>query len=69
MARNDLNQHDVASALGMTQTGLSARLRGRTEFRLCELLAVANLLNVRLEVLLDGLQEASESGHDQIAAV
>ncbi|WP_366134488.1 helix-turn-helix transcriptional regulator, partial [uncultured Citricoccus sp.] len=53
-------QTEAAQQIGMPQTALSARLRGRIDFRIGELLALAHLLGVRLEVLLHGLEEKDD---------
>lgn len=54
MARRGVTQADLAAALGITQPGVSARLHGRTDWRLKELSVVAETLGVPLSALLDG---------------
>lgn len=59
MARAGLTQTDLASRLGLGQSGLSKRLRGSIAFDVNELAAVAAVLEVRLPVLLDGAEAAA----------
>lgn len=58
MARHGLTQTALADALGITQPGVSARLRGRIDWRLGELQAVAEVLGVPLDTLLTGVVAA-----------
>lgn len=60
LSRRDLTQTEAARRLNMPQTALSARLRGKIDFRIGELLALADLVGVPLSALMDGLQEADE---------
>ena len=52
MARKALTQSDVASVLGLSQASVNDRLKGRREWRLDELLKVADLLGVQASALL-----------------
>lgn len=52
MARRGAKQVDVANALGLSQSGVSHRLRGRVPFTVPELMMVAGLLDVTLADLL-----------------
>jgi transcriptional regulator with XRE-family HTH domain len=54
MARRKISQEAVAQTLGLSQASVSARLRGVTPFRVDELLRIADLLDVPLELLLVG---------------
>lgn len=60
LSRRDISQTEAAHQIGMPQTALSARLRGRIDFRIGELLALAHLLGVPLSVLLHGLEEKDD---------
>lgn len=60
LSRRDISQTDAARQIEMPQTALSARLRGRIDFRIGELLSLAHLLGVPLSVLLQGLQEKDD---------
>ncbi|WMY80049.1 helix-turn-helix transcriptional regulator [Citricoccus sp. I39-566] len=60
LSRREISQTEAAHQIGMPQTALSARLRGRIDFRIGELLALSHLLGVRLEVLLHGLEEKDD---------
>jgi transcriptional regulator with XRE-family HTH domain len=55
VARKGLSQVTIATALGLPQSGVSRRLRGKVPFSLDELSAVAALVNVPLATLLDGV--------------
>lgn len=63
VARQRVPQVRIAGSLGVTQSGVSKRLRGLVPFSIDELHAIACLLDVPLAVLLDGVdtteQEAS----------
>lgn len=48
LARRGLTQKDLAVALGMTETTLSGRLRGRSAFDTDELLVVAATIGVSI---------------------
>ena len=52
MARHEKTQTDVAAILGMSQNGVSRRLRGQTAWRLSELRALAAALDVPLTALV-----------------
>lgn len=52
MARKGLTQRDLAALLGLSQPTVSARMRGRTEFTVSELRAIASWLNVPASYLL-----------------
>ena len=54
MARRKISQEAVAQTLGLSQASVSARLRGVTPFRVDELLRIADLLGVPLDLLLAG---------------
>lgn len=52
MARRGVSQTALADQLGITQTGVSTRLRGKVAFNVDELAAVAAVLEVPVTVLL-----------------
>lgn len=52
LALRDMTQADLAEAIGMSRTALSARLRGLREFTFSELEAIASALDVSLHGLL-----------------
>ena len=52
MARRGVTQAELAAALDLTQPGVSARLRGRTDWRFRELATVAEALGVSVADLL-----------------
>lgn len=52
MARQRITQTELAIALSIPQTQVSARLRGAVEWRVTELLSVADLLGVPASTLL-----------------
>lgn len=55
MARKGVNQTQMAEALGISQAAVSARLRGVTPFDINELAAIARLLGVTVERLVEGV--------------
>jgi transcriptional regulator with XRE-family HTH domain len=56
MARKGFTQTRVASALGVSQASVSARLRGVTPFSIDELVTLAQVLDVPLDRLLEGVE-------------
>lgn len=52
MARRGVKQIDLAAELGLSQTGVSKRLLGKTPFTINEIAIVAAFLNVPLTQLL-----------------
>ncbi|AZT99050.1 helix-turn-helix domain-containing protein [Brevibacterium aurantiacum] len=52
MVRKQLKQADVAQLLGFAQKNVSNRLRGQIPFRIDELLAIANYMDITLAQLL-----------------
>ena len=55
MARQGVTQMVLARKIGISQAAVSARLRGTTPFDINELTAIAAVLGVPLDVLLDGV--------------
>jgi transcriptional regulator with XRE-family HTH domain len=52
MARRRITQSDLATALGVSQPAVSARLAGRTPFTVAELATAARVVDVPLSQLL-----------------
>ena len=52
LVRRGLKQSDIAEVLGIVQSGVSHRLRGRTPFTFDQLVLIADLLDVSLAELL-----------------
>lgn len=52
MARRGVLQRDVAIALGIDQAGVSNRLTGKSKLSADELVAIAQLLDVSVSVLV-----------------
>lgn len=52
MSRKGKTQNDLARVLGMSQVGVSRRLRGVTAFNVDELAAVSEALQVPIDKLL-----------------
>jgi transcriptional regulator with XRE-family HTH domain len=57
MWRGKVPQTELAAELGIDQSALSRRLRGRTAWKATELLYIAERLNVTLEDLVPGREE------------
>ena len=56
MARRDVKQEALATALGITQPSLSMRLRGRTRWTVQDLATVSRVLDVPVAELLSTLK-------------
>lgn len=52
MARRGVTQTTLAGLLGLSQVAVSSRLRGVTAWRVSEIVAVADFLEVSVEHLL-----------------
>lgn len=57
LSRNDVTQTQAARVIGLPQNALSARLHGRVEFRLSELLTICELLGIDLGTILADVQQ------------
>ena len=55
MARCGVTQTTLARKIGLSQTAVSARLKGRTPFDINELVLIAQVLGVPLDTLLAGV--------------
>jgi|GEM_PF-2625433 len=58
ISRQDLTQTTVAMRMQLQQNALSGRLHGRIPFRLSELLSLAEILDVPLDDLLNGVEDS-----------
>jgi hypothetical protein len=54
-ARRRMTQTDIAAVLGENQQWISRRMNGAVEWRISELVAIADLLGVHPAVLMGGL--------------
>lgn len=61
LSKQGINQTVAACSLGLRQNSLSARLYGKTQFRLDELLALATLFEISLHDLLECVEEEYRS--------
>jgi predicted transcriptional regulator len=59
LARAGRTQADIATLLGISQPSVSERMRGNTPWRVTELTAVAEFLNVSVSVLLSETDPAA----------
>ncbi|NWN87267.1 MAG: helix-turn-helix transcriptional regulator [Micrococcaceae bacterium] len=57
LARNRLTQKDAAAVLHIKPVSLSSRLAGTTEFKFSELISLADLMEISLTELLEGVHE------------
>lgn len=62
MARHQVTQWDLAVLLDMTQASVSARLRGKTEWKVRDLQIVADAFGVHPSELLGGRAENPHPG-------
>lgn len=58
ISRQDLTQTTVAMRMQLQQNAFSGRLHGRIPFRLSELLSLAEILDVPLDDLLNGVEDS-----------
>ncbi|MGP9584996.1 helix-turn-helix domain-containing protein [Micrococcaceae sp. AOP34-BR2-30] len=69
LSRKDITQTQAARFLEMPQNALSARLHGRVEFRLGELLALCGLLGITFDTVLASVQDEYSGEAQKRAAV
>lgn len=60
LGRRGLTQQDAARRLDLSRQALSSRMRGDTDFRLGELVALARFLDVSMSVIIDGLDRCDD---------
>ena len=58
MARRGVTQTALARQLGISQAAVNARLKGHTPFNINDLVRIAEVLDVPLDRLLDGVAAA-----------
>jgi transcriptional regulator with XRE-family HTH domain len=56
LARRRIRQIDVAERLGVSRQNVSQRLNGSVDFRVGELIAIADLLGITVVELLGGVK-------------
>lgn len=61
MALRDMNQSELAEAIKMSRSALSARLSGTRQFTFADLDAIAEALGVALPELVDLVSSGGES--------
>jgi predicted XRE-type DNA-binding protein len=67
MALRGLTQLDIATALGIGQTQVSARLRGEIDWRLSELRIITQLCRLDLRAILDAPSDYTGDNETQHA--
>lgn len=61
LGRRGLSQQEAADAIGIRQSSMSARIQGKVEFKVSELIDLARCLEVPFSRLVEGLDEALSS--------
>ena len=59
LARRRITQTDVAQRLGVSRQNVAQRLNGSVDFRVGELIAVADMLGITILELLDGVKASA----------
>ena len=59
LARRRITQTDVAQRLGVSRQNVAQRLNGSVDFRVGELIAVAEMLGITIAELLDGVKASA----------
>lgn len=59
MARNRITQAELASTLGLSQSAISRRLNGESEWTANELVALARMFGISLSALFEGFDRAA----------
>jgi len=57
LSKREMSQSVAGESLDLRQNSLSARLYGKTDFRLKELLILAELFGISIHDLLNGVEE------------
>ena len=60
LGHRGFTQQDASRRLDLSRQAFSSRMRGDTEFRLGELVALARFLGVSMTVLIDGLDRCDD---------
>ena len=67
LGRRDITQTAASAAVGLPQSSFSARLAGRSEFKLSELVELAQFLDVSLSVLIAGVDRSDDRRREMTA--
>lgn len=59
LARRRITQTDVAQRLGVSRQNVAQRLNGSVDFRVGELIAVADMLGITIAELLNGVKASA----------
>lgn len=59
LARRRIRQTDVAERLGLSRQNVAQRLNGTVDFRASELLAIADMCDITIGQLLDGVKASA----------
>lgn len=59
LARRRITQTDVAQRLGVSRQNVAQRLNGSVDFRVGELISVADMLGITIAELLDGVKASA----------
>ena len=59
LARRRIRQSDVAQRLGVSRQNVAQRLNGSVDFRVGELIAIADMLGITIAELLDGVKASA----------
>ena len=68
LGRRDVSQSRAAGWVEMSPASFGFRLNGKTEFRLGELVTLAERLQVPFSTLVNGLDEIVSEHRDQVAS-
>lgn len=59
LARRRIRQTEVADRLGVSRQNVSQRLNGTVDFRVGELIAIADMCGITLAELIDGVKASA----------
>lgn len=59
LARRRIKQGDVADKLGVSRQNVAQRLNGTVDFRISELIAIAELCGITVAELVDGVKASA----------
>lgn len=68
LGRRSFHQKDAAEALGLSKGSFSAKLHGRGNFKIDELIALARWLDIPFSRLVEGFDEAEEITAEAVGA-
>ncbi|WBL18760.1 helix-turn-helix domain-containing protein [Citricoccus sp. NR2] len=69
LSKNEMSQTEAGRLLGLPQASFAGRLKGRTPFRIHELLILAHALDVSVDALLHGVEEEWQADQTDDLAV